>query len=277
MISAAILDLDGTLVDSNNLHLQAWQETFRHFGKKIPPEKLREQIGKGGDQYLPVFLSEKAMCEIGKQMDESHGKIFKKKYLSRVRPFPRVRELFERLRSDGKEIALASSGKADEVEHYQKLIGIKGLVDCQTTADDVAHSKPKADVFIVALRTLGHLSPEQAIAIGDTPYDVEAAKKINLATIALLCGGFPENDLHDAGALAIFRDPADFARSVLSVSARRMKLEPARPRADERTGSRASRLHAMEEPAARGRGFASAQTDHDKRIYLAIQDSAILR
>jgi HAD superfamily hydrolase (TIGR01549 family) len=200
MISAAIFDLDGTLVDSNELHVQAWQETFRHFGKEIPVEKLREQIGKGSDQYLPVFLDQKEMREIGKQVDEFRGKIFKKKYLSRVRPFPRVRELLERVRSYGKKIALASSGKADEVEHYQKLIEIKDVVDCQTTADDVAHSKPKADVFIAALRMLGHLSPEQAIAIGDTPYDIEAAKKIDLATIALLCGGFPEEEL---------RDPAD--------------------------------------------------------------------
>jgi HAD superfamily hydrolase (TIGR01549 family) len=209
MISAAIFDLDGTLVDSNELHVQAWQETFRHFGKEFPVERLREQVGKGGDQYLPVFLSEKEMREIGKQVDEFRGKIFKKKYLSRVRPFPRVRELLERVHSDGKKIALASSGKADEVEYYQKLIGIRDLVACQTTADDVAHSKPKADVFIAALRMLGHLSPEQAIAIGDTPYDIEAAKKIDLATIALLCGGFPEEQLRDAGAIAIFRDPAD--------------------------------------------------------------------
>jgi HAD superfamily hydrolase (TIGR01549 family) len=209
VISAAIFDLDGTLVDSNDLHVQAWQETFRHFGKEFPVEKLREQVGKGGDQYLPIFLSEKEMREIGNQVDEFRGEIFKKKYLSRVRPFPRVRELLERVRHDGKKIALASSGKADEVEHYQKLAGIEGLVDDETTADDVAHSKPKADVFIAALRTLGHLAPEQAIAIGDTPFDVEASKKINLATIALLCGGFPEDDLRDAGAIAIFRDPAD--------------------------------------------------------------------
>ena len=171
--------------------------------------KLREQIGKGGDQYLPVFLSEKEMREIGKEMDEFRGQIFKKKYLHRVRPFPCVRQLFERLRTDGKKIALASSGKADEVEYYQKLMGIEGLVDCQTTADDVTHSKPKADVFIVTLRLLGQLSPEQAVVIGDTRYDMEAAKKIGLAIIALLCGGFPEDDLRAAGAGAIFRDPAD--------------------------------------------------------------------
>jgi HAD superfamily hydrolase (TIGR01549 family) len=209
VIHAAIFDLDGTLVDSNELHVLAWQETFRHFGKEIAIEQLREQIGKGGDQYLPVFLNEREMRELGEEADKYRGQIFKKKYLSQVRPFPKVRELFERLRGDGKKIALASSGKEDEVRHYEKLLGIQGLVDSMTTADQVAHSKPKADVFIVALRTLGAVSPHEAIAIGDTPYDVAAAKKIELPVIGLLCGGFPEQALRDEGAVAIFRDPAD--------------------------------------------------------------------
>ena len=209
MIRAAIFDLDGTLVDSNELHVQAWQETFRHFGKEIPLEELRRQIGKGGDQYLPEFLSEREMREFGKQADEFRGKIFKKKYFAQVRPFPRVRELFERLRGEGKKIALASSGKADEVAHYRKLLEVDDLVDSQTTMDEVAHSKPKADVFIAALLALGNLPAEEAIAIGDTPYDVEAAKKINLSTIAVLCGGFSEDELRAEGAAAIFRDPAD--------------------------------------------------------------------
>jgi HAD superfamily hydrolase (TIGR01509 family) len=120
-----------------------------------------------------------------------------------------VRELFERLRGDGKKVALASSGKEDEVRHYEKLLGIKGLVDSMTTADHVVHSKPKADVFIAALHTLGSVPPDEAIAIGDTPYDVSAAKKIELAVIGVLCGGFPEQVLRDEGAVAIFRDPAD--------------------------------------------------------------------
>jgi HAD superfamily hydrolase (TIGR01509 family) len=209
MISAAIFDLDGTLVDSNDLHVQAWQETFQHFGKEIPVEKLREQIGKGGDQYLPVFLNEWEMREIGKQVEEFRSKLFQKKYLPLVRPFPRVRELLERVRGDGKKVALASSGKADEVKYYQKLAGIEGLVHCATSADDVAHSKPKPDVFVATLRMLGHLAPGQAIAVGDTPYDIAAAKKIDLATVTLLCGGFPEDQLRDEGAAAIFRDPAD--------------------------------------------------------------------
>jgi HAD superfamily hydrolase (TIGR01509 family) len=209
MIRAVLFDLDGTLVDSNELHVQAWLETFRHFGKEIPIERLREQIGKGGDEYLPEFLTETELRESGSQIDEYRGELFKKTYLSEVRPFPKVRELFERVRQDGKKIALASSGKEQEVRHYEKIAGIEGLSDSLTTADQVAHSKPKPDVFVAALRTLGHLLPEEAVAIGDTPYDVRAAKKIGVPIIGLLCGGFPEDVLLDEGACAMFRDPAD--------------------------------------------------------------------
>jgi HAD superfamily hydrolase (TIGR01549 family) len=208
VIRGVIFDLDGTLVDSNELHVLAWQETFRHFGKEIALERLREQIGKGGDQYLPVFLTEREMQQFGKTADKFRGEIFKKKYLPQVKPFPKVRELFERLRRDGKKIALASSGKEAEVRHYEKLLGIGGMVDCMTTADQVAHSKPKADVFIAALNLLS-LPPSEVMAIGDTPYDIEAAKKIELPVIGVLCGGFSEQALRDGGALAIFRDPAD--------------------------------------------------------------------
>src|SRR5688500_10237700 len=106
-------------------------------------------------------------------------------------------------------IALASSGKESEVNHYQKLIGIDGLSDSMTSADQVAQSKPRSDVFLAALRNLGSLPPQEAIAIGDTPYDVQAAKKIELPIIGVLCCGFSEEALRDAGAVAIFRDPAD--------------------------------------------------------------------
>ena len=219
MIRGVIFDLDGTLVDSNELHVLAWQETFRHFEKEIPLEKLREQIGKGGDQYLPVFLNEREMREFGDEADQYRGEIFKKKYLSQVKPFPKVRELFERLRANGKKIALASSGKEDEVRHYEKVLGIGGMVDCMTTADQVAQSKPRADVFIAALNLLS-LRPDEAVAVGDTPYDVEGAKKLELPVIGVLCGGFPEQQLRDEGAIAIFRDPADllnnYYRSLLA-------------------------------------------------------------
>ncbi len=219
MIKAVIFDLDGTLVDSNDLHVQAWSEAFRHFGKNFSEKELREQIGKGGDQYLPEFLSETELRTIGEEIDKFRSELFQKKYLGRVQPFPEVRELFQRIRESGKRIALASSGNDDEVEHYVKLLGIGDLIEGQTSKTDVKHSKPRPDVFTSVLHLLG-LPPAEAIAVGDTPYDVQAAKKIELSTIALLCGGFPEDELRAAGAIAIFRDPADllenFNRSPIS-------------------------------------------------------------
>lgn len=219
MIRAVIFDLDGTLVDSNDLHAEAWQETFRHWGKEFALPALRKQIGKGGDKYLPEFLSEAELRKIGGEVEKFRGELFKKKYLERVRPFPKVRELFERLRQDGKRIALASSGNGAEVDQYVKLAGIGELIEAQTTKSEVKHSKPSPDVFASALHLL-HVQADEAIAIGDTPYDVQAAKKIELPTVALLCGGFPEDELRASGAIAIFRDPADllekYHRSPLS-------------------------------------------------------------
>ena len=218
-IQAAIFDLDGTLVDSNDLHTEAWQETFRHFGKEIPYQKLRQQIGKGGDQYLPEFLNEHELREIGPAVEKFRGDLFTEKYLDRVQPFPQVRDLFERLRCDGKRIALASSGNENEIAHYTKLLNVGDLIEARTTKSDVQHSKPRPDVFVSTLNLL-HLHPQDALVIGDTPYDVVAAKKIELRTIALLCGGFPEDDLRASGAIALYRDPADllekYARSALA-------------------------------------------------------------
>jgi HAD superfamily hydrolase (TIGR01509 family) len=219
VIRAAIFDLDGTIVDSNELHVDAWQETFRHFGKEIPRDELHRQIGKGGDQYLPVFLSELEMHQIGEEVESFRSNIFKEKYLERVQPFPKVRELLQRVRDSGKRVALASSGNGDEVDHYVALAELGGLVDCQTTKSDVSASKPRPDVFVASLRKL-EMTPEEAVVIGDTPYDVQAAKKTGIATIALLCGGFPEDELRASGAAAIYRDPADllgkFQQSLLA-------------------------------------------------------------
>jgi HAD superfamily hydrolase (TIGR01509 family) len=219
VIRAAIFDLDGTIVDSNELHVDAWDETFRKFGKEFPRDELHRQIGKGGDQYLPVFLSELEMRQIGEEVEQFRADIFKEKYLQRVRPFPKVRELLQRVRASGKRVALASSGNGDEVEHYVALAELGDLVDCQTTKSDVTASKPRPDVFVASLRKL-KLMPEEAVVIGDTPYDVQAAKKTGLATIALLCGGFPEDELRASGAAAIYRDPADllekFQQSLLA-------------------------------------------------------------
>ena len=226
MIAAIIFDIDGTLVDSVDLHARAWQETFKHFGKQIPFADVRRQIGKGGDQLMPVFFNTAELEEFGEEMEQFRGDLYKRDYLPRVRAFPRVRELFERVKQDGFRIALASSAKEEELKTYKELARITDLVEEETSADDAEKSKPHPDIFEAVLAELGDLKPHEAIVIGDTPYDAEAASKINLRTIGVLCGGFPETDLRAAGCVDIYRDPADLLE--------RYDASPLSARIDER-------------------------------------------
>lgn len=220
MLQAVIFDVDGTLIDSNDLHAKAWQRAFQHFGYDIPYEKLRSQIGKGGDNYIPYFLPPEEYARIGKEIESYRAELIKREYLAKMRPFPRVRELFQRIRAEGLRIALATSSKGDELAEYKRLLKIDGLVDDETSKDDAAHSKPAPDVFSAALERLGIVAKD-AMAVGDTPYDAEACVKIGLPIIGLLCGGFEEKDLLQAGCFAIYQDPADlldrFDRSPLKV------------------------------------------------------------
>lgn len=206
---AAIFDIDGTLLDSVDLHAQAWVDTFKRFGVEADPAKVRSQIGKGGDELMPVFLPKARIDREGEAIEAYRSDLFKRDYLPKVRPFPGVRPLFERIRADGLTIALASSGKRAEVERYTEILGIGDLVDVATSSDDADRSKPHPDIFEAALRKLDGGSSARIHVVGDTPYDAQAAAKAGLPTIGLLCGGFPEADLSGAGCVAIFRDPQD--------------------------------------------------------------------
>ena len=214
-----IFDIDGTLVDSVDLHAQAWQEAFRHFGHAIPFNRIREQIGKGGDPLLPVFLPAEELGGLGADIERFRSRIYKERYLPRVRAFPGVRALFRRIAAAGAEIALASSAKGEELAIYKRLAGIDDLLDAETSSDEVERSKPHPDIFAAALRRLA-LPAEGVIAVGDTQYDAQAAAKAGMRTIGLLCGGFPQAVLEQAGCIAVYRDPADlleqFKRSPLS-------------------------------------------------------------
>lgn len=209
MIEAVIFDIDGTLVDSVDLHAKAWQMAFDKFGKKISYGAIRRQIGKGADQLLPVFLSKDELNQFGDELNGYRSKLFKQEYLPTVKSFARVRDLFERIKQDGRQIALASSAKDDELEVYKKIARIADLTETETSSGDVKKSKPYPDVFATALEELGNIAPDQVIAVGDTPYDAEAAAKINLRVIGLLCGGWSEEELRRAGSVAIYQDPAD--------------------------------------------------------------------
>ncbi len=209
MVKAVIFDVDGTLVDSVDLHAQAWVDAFREIGRDVAFDAVRGQIGKGGDQLMPVFLSREELDEKGETLNERRGEILKERYLGRIRPFPDVRALFERIRADGTRIVLASSAKADELETYKRIADIEGLTDAETSSDDAEKSKPEPDIFRAALSRLGDVAPGDVIVVGDTPYDAQAAAKAGLRTIGVLCGGFPEDSLREASCIAIYAGPTD--------------------------------------------------------------------
>lgn len=209
MIEAVIFDIDGTLVDSVTLHAKAWQRTFARFGKNILLEAIRCQIGKGADQLLPVYFSESELEQFGEAIETYRAELFNREYISKVKGFPKVRELFQRIKQDNKQIALASSAKQDELKTYKEIAGIGNLIENETSADNVARSKPSPDIYHAALEELGNPVPETVIAVGDTPYDAVAAAKAEIKCIGLLSGGWTQAQLRRAGCIAIYRDPAD--------------------------------------------------------------------
>jgi len=219
MLKGVIFDVDGTLVDSVSLHARAWQDAFRTYGIETNLEDVRRQIGKGSDQLLPVFLSPEQVERFGNELTEKRTAIFRENYLPSVEGFPQVRELFERIQRSGLAIALGSSAKGEELEHYKKLAGIADLQLVATTADDVERSKPHPDIFASALDKLG-LAPTEAIAVGDTPHDAEAAARAGMPTIGLLSGGWKILDLLNAGCIAVYEKPAtllaDYDKSPLA-------------------------------------------------------------
>lgn len=209
LVQNVIFDVDGTLVDSVDEHAEAWRRAFLEFGRDVPFAHVRSQIGKGADQLLPVFFTEDELEKFGDELSEYRSALFKREFMPKLRPFPRVRELFERLRGDGLNLALASSAKGDELEFYLRLCRIEDLLDTKTSKDDASKSKPHPDIFDAAMEKLGRPEPHTVVVVGDTPYDALAASKLNLSTVGVLCGGFPEEDLRTAGCRAIYKDPAD--------------------------------------------------------------------
>jgi HAD superfamily hydrolase (TIGR01509 family) len=204
---AVLFDVDGTLIDTVDLHARAWVEALQHFGVETTFEDMRVQIGKGGDQLLQGLLPPERVEEEGDKIQSFRTELFKRTYLSQARPFPGVRDLFEHIRSQGQRIVLASSGKAEEVEVYKEIAGIADLIDDATSSDDAERSKPFPDIFQAAFNKLGLASPSEAMVVGDTPYDAEAARQAGLATVGVLCGGFAQEALRAAGCIAIYRDP----------------------------------------------------------------------
>jgi membrane protein len=203
LVNAVFFDIDGTLVDSNEFHVMAWQEAFRDHGHVFELKTIRGQIGKGGDQLVPALVPQidKRTCD---EIADRHGEIFGRRYLDQVRPFPHATDIVETLHAKGKRVVFASSAKKAEVEYYVDLLKVGHFLHEVVTMDDVASSKPAGDIFAAALASVFPLGASETLAIGDTPYDVEAALKVDVKTIALRSGGASEQMLMEAGAAFVF-------------------------------------------------------------------------
>jgi HAD superfamily hydrolase (TIGR01509 family) len=212
MIDAVLFDVDGTLVDSNDLHASAWQEAFRHFGLVVGYDDIRGQIGKGGDNLIPALLPADVVERLQEEIEAFRSDLFKRDYLHRARPFPGAADLLRRLHDEGVTLVLASSAKQPELDYHIKKLGCGDLLAAATSADDVEHSKPCPDIFAAAWeKARAQGEARRTVVVGDTPYDIEAAARIGLPAVAVRCGGFEEEEL--VRAAAIYDGPIDLNRA----------------------------------------------------------------
>ncbi len=202
-LKAIFFDIDGTLVDSNEFHVMAWDEAFRDNGLQTLPALIRGQIGKGADQLIPSLfpgLDENIRHTIA----DRHGELFRSRYLDGVKPFPSATDLLEMLHVKGKQVILASSADKAEVDHYVQLLKVGAMLTGTVSKDDVARSKPAGDIFAAALALVFPMAASETLAVGDTPYDVESALRSDIKTIAVRSGGFSGETLAEAGAPYVY-------------------------------------------------------------------------
>jgi HAD superfamily hydrolase (TIGR01509 family) len=209
MLKAVLCDIDGTLVDSNAQHAEAWRLTFAHFGIEVKFEDVLRQIGKGADQLLPEFVPARDLPRLEKPLKEYRKDLFHREFFDKLKAFPGSRELLERMRGSGLRVAVASSSNKEDLGRLKEIAGISDLVEKETSASDADKSKPEPDIFQATLERL-RIEPEQSIALGDTRWDVEAAAKAGVSTIAVTSGGaWTAEELRVAGAIEIYKDVAD--------------------------------------------------------------------
>jgi HAD superfamily hydrolase (TIGR01509 family) len=202
----AILDVDGTLVDTNYHHALAWHRALHAHGHQVQMWKVHRHIGMGGDQILDALIGEKAAAEQGDAIREAEAEAYGE-LIGEVEPMEGARELIEKLREEGSTVILASSAKEEEVDHYLDLLDARELVDGWTTAADVENTKPDPDLVNAAIEKAGNDDP--AVMVGDSVWDVKAAKAAGLPTLAVLTGGFSEAELRDAGASQVVESIAE--------------------------------------------------------------------
>jgi HAD superfamily hydrolase (TIGR01509 family) len=209
LLTSVLLDLDGTLIDSNDAHAMAWLEALRSHGISVTFQEVREKIGMGGDQLLGslgIFPENKNATAI-----ERRRQIAFRRYLPQIYPFPGAKEMVEQLMSKGFKLVVASSSSADDLTALLTRAGLQDILRNFTSADDASASKPAPDIILAALRKV-HAAPHEALLLGDTPYDIQAARRAGVDTIAFTCGGCTEAQL--AGALAIYPGPKELLREL---------------------------------------------------------------
>ena len=221
-LDTVLLDIDGTLIDSNDAHARAWVDAFAAHGYVVPFDSVRPLIGMGGDKLTPELTGLDPDSGEAKRIGETRGEIFSRRELPTLHPTPGARALLERLKGRGMELVVATSAQADEVTMLLEQAGVADLIAAASSADDAERSKPDPDIVQAALHTVRRPA-SHAVMIGDTPYDVEAATRARVPIIALRCGGWNDDGLH--GATEIYDDPADllkhYERSVLGQSVER--------------------------------------------------------
>jgi HAD superfamily hydrolase (TIGR01509 family) len=205
-VQGVILDIDGTLINSNDAHARAWVDALAEFGIDVQFAQVRRCIGMGGDKLLPAVADVEEDSALGRKIGKRRGELFKEQHLPHLSAFPQVRSLLLRMRATGMRLAVASSAKRDELEPFLALAQVQDLIEDKASSSDARSSKPDPDIVQAAIDKLG-LEPDRVIMLGDTPYDIEAAARAGVRTIALRCGG--RSDLDLAGAIATYDDAAE--------------------------------------------------------------------
>ena len=215
MSQIAILDVDGTLVDTNYHHAIAWFRAFRRHFISVPVWRIHRHIGMGGDQLVAAVAGEDVERRLGDRIREAESEHYRR-LIGEVQAVDGSRELIEDLRSEGNRVVLASSAKEWEVEHYIELLDAAEIVDAWTTSADVESTKPEPDLIRAALDKVD--ADGEALLIGDTVWDVEAAKRVGVDTLAVLTGGFSEQELREAGAREVYTSVEELRQSLAKTS-----------------------------------------------------------
>ncbi len=211
-MSHAILDVDGTLVDTNYQHALAWYRAFSEHDIVLPVWRIHRHIGMGGDQLVQALTSEQVERERGDDIRDAETRCYRQ-LIGEVRPMKDARRLLEDLHEREHSVVLASSAKQEELDHYLELLDARELVDAWTSSAEVKATKPEPDLVNAALRHVNG-DARDAIMIGDSPWDAEAAKRAGVRTIAVMTGGFSAEELKGAGAVAVFESVAELREAL---------------------------------------------------------------